>query len=42
VAGDRNGISTGFDFQIMERLHIGATAWFIFALRGVNPYYLDF
>jgi hypothetical protein len=26
----------------MERLHIGATAWFIFALRGVNPYYLDF
>jgi len=38
VAGSHDGISTGFGFLILNRLHIGATAWNVFAQRGWNPY----
>lgn len=38
VAATHDGVSTGFDWEYFSRLHIGATAWFIFAERGYNPY----
>ncbi len=40
VAGSHDGISTGFGFEVYKRLHVGATAWNVFAQLGVNPYYL--
>jgi hypothetical protein len=39
VAASREGISTGFDFKYFRRLHIGATAWNVFAQLGFNPFY---
>lgn len=33
-----DGLSTGFGFQYHNRLHIGATAWNVFAQLGFNPY----
>jgi hypothetical protein len=39
VAGCADGISTGFGFVLMQRLHIGATAWNVFAQLKFNPYY---
>jgi hypothetical protein len=47
-AGARDGISTGFQnaigepFKIFRRLHVGATAWNLFAQFGFNPYYQQY
>jgi hypothetical protein len=46
AASSRDGLTTGFEsapmepFKYFRRLHIGATAWNVFAQLGVNPYYL--
>jgi len=42
VAASSDNVSTGFDWRYNARLHIGATAWFIFAERGYNPYWNRF
>jgi len=42
VAADHDHVSTGFDWEYNNRLHIGATCWFIFAELGINPYYINF
>ncbi len=39
VAASYDGLTTGFDWLYYNRLHIGATAWFIFAEMGYNPYW---
>jgi len=39
VAACHDGVTTGFDWEYFNRLHIGATAWYIFAERGHNPYW---
>ncbi|RLB08493.1 MAG: hypothetical protein DRG39_08750 [Deltaproteobacteria bacterium] len=39
VAGPHDGLTTGFDWVYNARLHIGATAWFIFAELGYNPFW---
>jgi len=39
VAASRDGVSTGFTWSYNARLHVGATAWFIFAELGYNPYW---
>ena len=39
VAADKDHVSTGFDWEYHNRLHIGASSWAIFAELGVNPYY---
>lgn len=31
--------STGFDWEYYDRLHVGATAWYIFGELGYNPYW---
>lgn len=42
VAASHDGVSTGFEWKYFNRLHIGATAWFIFAQTGYNPYWGTF
>lgn len=47
VAASHNGLTTGFSTEFGPnyyncRLHIGATAWNIFAQLGFNPYYQTF
>ncbi|ODS37640.1 MAG: hypothetical protein A7315_03925 [Candidatus Altiarchaeales archaeon WOR_SM1_79] len=39
VAADRDNVSTGFDWEYFNRLHIGTTAWYIMAKRQWNPYW---
>lgn len=39
VAASHDGVTTGFDWVYNARLHIGATAWLIFAELGYNPYW---
>jgi hypothetical protein len=39
VSADRNSLSTGFNWEYFNRLHIGSTAWYILAKRGFNPYW---
>jgi len=39
VAASHDGVTTGFDWKYFSRLHIGATAWYIFAEVGYNPYW---
>ena len=39
MAASHDGVSTGFDWVYDARLHVGATAWFVFAERGYNPYW---
>ena len=39
VAANIDGLTTGFDWLYYNRLHIGATAWYIFAVQGYNPYW---
>jgi uncharacterized repeat protein (TIGR01451 family) len=39
VAAPADGLTTGFDWEYFNRLHVGATAWFIFAELGYNPYW---
>jgi hypothetical protein len=38
-AASHDGVSTGFGFKLFRRLHVGATAWHVFAQLGFNPYY---
>jgi len=50
-AASRCGLTTGFDMSFRSGKtipwlypnwpHIGATAWFIFASLGVNPYFVE-
>lgn len=40
VAAPEHHLTTGFDWEYHYRRHLGATAWFVFAKLGVNPYYL--
>ena len=37
IAASHDGVTTGFLFYYFRRLHIGATAWNIFAQLGYNP-----
>jgi len=39
VAAPADGLTTGFDWLYFNRLHVGATAWFIFAEQRLNPYW---
>jgi hypothetical protein len=39
AAASHDAISTGFGFKLFRRLHVGATAWHVFAQLGFNPYY---
>ena len=39
VAACHDGVSTGFNWFYNNRLHIGATCWFIFAELGYNPFW---
>lgn len=39
VSACHDGVSTGFQWKYFNRLHIGATAWAIFAEKGINPYW---
>lgn len=38
AAASRDGLTTGFDFRFFRRLHVGATAWNVFAQLGFNPF----
>jgi hypothetical protein len=38
TAADRNNVTTGFDWEYGERVHLGATAWLAFAEMGRNPF----
>jgi hypothetical protein len=47
VAACHDGLTTGFDlpgssdpWYYFNRLHVGATAWYLFAESGQNPYWL--
>lgn len=42
VAASHDGVSTGFNFNLYRRLHVGATAWNVFAQLRFNPYYQKF
>jgi len=39
VASCCDGLTTGLDWLYYDRLHIGATSWFIFLERGLNPFW---
>lgn len=39
AAASHDGLSTGFDFFFSRRLHVGATAWNVFAQLEFNPFY---
>ncbi len=39
VAASHDGVTSGFGFSYYRRMHLGATAWSIFAQRAFNPYY---
>ncbi len=39
VAASRNGVTSGFDFPLLRRLHVAATSWNIFAETIFNPFY---
>jgi hypothetical protein len=39
VAATRDHLTSGFGFDYFQRLHVGATAWNVFAQLGYNPYY---
>ena len=38
VAASHDGLKTGFDWEYFIRLHVGATAWYIFSKMSYNPY----
>lgn len=38
AAASRDGLTTGFGFFFFRRLHVGATAWNVFAQRRFNPF----
>ncbi|GJL53565.1 MAG: hypothetical protein NPIRA02_06970 [Nitrospirales bacterium] len=39
VAASHSGVTSGFGFQLLQRLHIAATAWNMFAESEFNPFY---
>ncbi len=39
AAASREGLTSGFESQFFRRLHVGATAWNVFAQLGWNPFY---
>lgn len=39
VAAPADGLTTGFGWQYYNRLHVGATAWYLLACNGFNPYW---
>jgi hypothetical protein len=39
VAAPADGLTTGFGWVYNNRLHVGATAWMVFAERHYNPFY---
>jgi hypothetical protein len=39
VAASHDGVTSGFGFKLFRRIHLGATAWNVFAQLGFNPYY---
>lgn len=39
VAASHDGVTTGFTWDYFSRLHVGATAWYLFAELGYNPYW---
>lgn len=39
AATSREGLTSGFGFSYFRRLHIGATAWNVFAQLSWNPFY---
>lgn len=39
VAAPKDGLTNGFNWCYFNRLHVGATAWFIMAQQGYNPYW---
>jgi hypothetical protein len=39
AAAAHDGLSTGFGFLFFRRLHVGATAWNVFAQLRFNPFY---
>jgi hypothetical protein len=41
AAASHDGVTTGFEWEYFSRLHIGATAWYIFAEMKCNPYWGD-
>lgn len=38
VAASHDGVTTGFEWKYYTRLHIGATAWLLFAQMQYNPF----
>jgi hypothetical protein len=38
VAACHDGLTTGLEWKYLNRLHVGATAWYIFAEMAYNPY----
>ena len=38
VSASNDGVTTGFTWEYFNRLHIGATAWYLLAEQGYNPY----
>ena len=42
VAASHDEVSTGFSWTYSARLHVGATAWLVFAELGYNPYWNDY
>ena len=41
AVASRDGLTTGFDWDYYRRLHVGATAWLVFAQLEINPYYIN-
>jgi len=39
AAATHDGLTSGFDFLFFRRLHVGATAWNVFAQLRFNPFY---
>ena len=39
IAASHDGVTTGFGWDYHSRLHVGATAWYIFAEMRYNPYW---
>lgn len=40
VAASSDGLETGFDDRYYASLHTGATAWYLLAITGLNPFVL--
>jgi len=39
VAASHDGVTTGMDWKLLNRVHVGTTAWYIFTEHGYNPYW---